>query len=352
MALAYRNRQTFYADLAEEATGEIASKISEFCQGSALADAYSAFSRMLTEAREKALRKRELDENLTDEIEPVFLDFGFDDGVIRAFGDRRKYIICSGRDADGTAITSPELKALLESKMGMKLSVPEYYRRDDMVLMECESVAKYRLESAVACAVGTSEEISGDSVKVFVSKELFAYGLICDGMGSGKEAKKAADFTGAFLESALGCGIGEVSALHMLNTALRNGDEECSVAVDMFSLDLLSCEAKFIKSAGAASYIKRGNSLFRIKSETMPLGLLKRVDAEKIAVSVKAEDHIIMLSDGVCDPAEDSTWLVELLNRPAERDLNAYAEAILSAARNSSCSTDDMSVLVMRVDLE
>ena len=136
----------------------------------------------------------------------------------------------------------------------------------------------------------------------------------------------------------------------MLNAALRNGDEECSVAADMFVLDLLSCEAKFIKSGGACSYVKRGASLFRIKSETMPLGLLRRVDAEQITASVTMGDYIIMLSDGACDPASDSVWLVELLNGEPEPRLDAYAERILSAARKNRRTADDMSVLVMKVE--
>lgn len=349
MALAYRNRQAFFADSLDETMASLAQKVDSFCKNSEISDGYPAFARLLAEAKEKAVRKRELDEALTDRIEPVFREFGFDGGVIRAFGDRLKYIICSGKDNDGTRITSPEFKARLESASGLKLSNAEYYRRDEMVLMECEAVAKYRLDGAVASAVGASGEISGDSIKIFESKELFAYGLICDGMGSGVEAKRAADFAGDFFKTALGSGVCETTAIHMLNSALRHGDEECSVAADMFALDLVSCEAKFIKSGGACSYIKRGASLFRIKSETMPLGLLKRVDAEQIAVSVKPDDYIIMLSDGVCDPAEDSVWLVELLNRPPESDLNSYAEAILSAARKNSRSTDDMSVLVMKV---
>jgi hypothetical protein len=350
MALAYRNRQTFFAESAERAVAELAPKIDGFCNDSGVFDAYLAFARMLSEAKEKTLNKRELDESLTDRIEPVFRNFGFDGGIIRAFGDRMKYIICSGCDTDGTLITSPALKAELEEACGIKLSAPEYYRRDDMVLMECEAAAKYKLEGAFACESRSNDEISGDSIKLFISKELFAYGLICDGMGSGAEARKAADFSSSFLEIALKNGIGEATALHMLNAALRNGDEECSVAADMFVLDLLSCEAKFIKSGGACSYVKRGASLFRIKSETMPLGLLRRVDAEQITASVTMGDYIIMLSDGACDPASDSVWLVELLNGEPEPRLDAYAERILSAARKNRRTADDMSVLVMKAE--
>ena len=137
------------------------------------------------------------------------------------------------------------------------------------------------------------------------------------------------------MDKVLGCGTSEATALHMLNRALGHGKEECSVAVDIFSLDLILGEAKFIKSGAACSYIKRKSSLFRIKSETMPIGLIKKVDA-----------------DGVSSPTDDSPWLVEFLNKPAIRDLNEYAETILELAKKNSKSGDDMSVLVMKVGYE
>ncbi len=352
MALAYRNRQALFSEGVENSMRTLAPVVERFCQGEALAEDYSAFYKLLGEAKSSTLAKRELDEDLTDILEEIFVEFGFSGGVIRAFGDRRKYIICSGKDRDGTLITSPELINRFEEASGLKLSCPEYYRRDDMVLMECEAVAKYKLECGMAKENGSGDEISGDSIKSFKSKELFAYGLICDGMGSGKEAKNASDFAGDFLNLSLEYGASETTVIHMLNGALNRGKEECGVAVDLFVLDLITGEGKFIKSGAASSYIKRKKSLFRIKSETMPLGLIKKVDAEKISANVCEDDYIIMLSDGIADPAEDSPWLIEVLNKPATESLDEYAAFILSEAKKNSKGLDDMSVLVMRVGLE
>lgn len=351
MALAYRNRQALFFEGVEAAMKDLTSLMGDFCHGDALEDSYSVFLKMLDEAKCTTLSKRELDEALTDKLDPIFREFGFGSGVIRVFGDRRKYIICSGKDKEGTLITSPNLKKRFEEVSGFKLSAGEFYRRDDMVLMECESVAKYKLVGAMASCGRASGEISGDSLKLFESKELFAYGVICDGMGSGNTAKNASEFSAGFLNASLGCGISETAVLHMLNGALKHGEEECSVAIDVFALDLISGEAKFIKSGAACSYIKRNKSLFRIKSETMPLGIIKRVDAEQIAANVCVGDYIIMLSDGIASPAEDAPWLVEFLNKPAPTDIDVYAAAILDEALKNNKSSDDMSILVMRVEL-
>ena len=351
MALAYRNRQSLFSESVEGAISDITPMLADFCHGDILTENYSAFLKMLAEAKDTTLAKRELDEELTDRLEPVFDEFGFHGGVIRAFGDRRKYIICSGKDNDGTLITSPELKKRFEEASGLKLSAGEFYRRGDMVLMECEAVAKYRLIGSAAKQNIPCGEVSGDSVKMFESKELFAYGLICDGMGSGKMAKKSSEFATEFLGAALGCGVSETAVLHMLNGALKQNSEECSVTVDLFSFDLISAEAQFIKSGAACSYIKRGKSLFRIKSETMPMGLIKRIDAERIAANVSDGDYIIMLSDGIAGNSEDAPWLIELLNRPAIDDMDRYAQFILEEAKKNVKVSDDMSVLVMKAEL-
>ena len=215
--------------------------------------------------------------------------------------------------------------------------------------MECESTRKYRLNGAFATAPGLSGEISGDSVKLFESNDLFAYGLISDGMGSGTQAKRTSEFVCDFLTVSLDGASSYSTLMNMLNAIIRRGKEECGVTVDLFSLDLMSGEATFIKSGAVSSYIKRKGALFRIKSETMPLGLIKKIDAEKISVNVKEDDYVIMMSDGVSESVEDTPWLIEFLNASHFNELSEYAQAILREAQNRGKGSDDMTVLVMKI---
>jgi stage II sporulation protein E len=124
---------------------------------------------------------------------------------------------------------------------------------------------------------------------------------------------------------------------------------ECSATADIFSLDLLDGSATFIKSGAAPSFIKRDSSIFRIKSSTAPLGLMKTIDSERIQAEVKGGDYVIMLSDGVSTVAEESPWLLELLTRPSKDSARAYADYILAAAKENSRSHDDMSLIVMKI---
>ncbi len=349
MALSYRSRQALSTERLSEVIYRMVPAISVFSGSELTVDDYSLFAKISEEVNRGMLGEREMDEGLTDELERVFSECGFKEGVIRAFGKRRKHIICSAEDKDGSLITAPGLKAAIEDAAGIRLGTPEYFRRGDMVMMECIADKMYKLEGAYSKKTSERDAISGDSVKMFESKDMFAYGLICDGMGSGKEAKRISDFSSGLLKNALDLGVENDTLVHMLNSIIRRREDECGVTVDLFSFDLLTGNAFFLKSGAAPSYIKRQDSLFRIKSETMPLGILRDVDVEKIGVKALPGDYVIMLSDGMLDDSTDNARLVELLNKPPLDDLSAYANLLVEQAAKNSSAEDDRSVLVLRI---
>jgi stage II sporulation protein E len=152
-----------------------------------------------------------------------------------------------------------------------------------------------------------------------------------------------------FLEKMLGAGNSKTTALKLLNNLVRTGGEESSATVDLLELDLLSGRATFIKSGAAPSYVKRGSNLFRIRSKTVPLGLMRTLDAEKIRFDAEPGDIIIMLSDGISQSSEDAPWLMELLAGEWEEDMDAMAQRIVTIASKTKDRCDDLSVALVRV---
>ena len=168
-------------------------------------------------------------------------------------------------------------------------------------------------------------------------------------MGSGAEAEETSGFVAQFLEKLLDFSVNKETVIHLVNNALRARGKECSATVDLFELDLLTGDATFVKSGAAPSFVKRDSSIFRIRSQTAPIGLMKSIDTEKIRVEVKGEDYIVMLSDGACECAEESPWLLELLAKPPKRNIKEYADLILTEAAKSSGSSDDISVMLIKI---
>lgn len=316
------------------------------------AEDFSALASIISEAREKDDAEKAADSAHDEQLSRVLESCGFSSGTIRAFGDRYKHVIAAGEDGDGLKITSPELKRGIEEVLGVKLAPAEYYRRGNLVLMEATAARKFGAVFSSVGKDGFENEISGDTAVGFESSDDKFYSLICDGMGSGRVAKSTSSFASDFLKSLLERGCNADGTLHVLNSLIRAGADECSATVDLFELDLMNSEARFIKCGAASSYIKRDSSVFRIRSRTAPIGLMKSIDAERIRVEVRCEDFIIMLSDGVCQGTDEAPWLLDLLSKYNGHRPDELADKILCAAKKFSSSKDDMSVSVIKVVAE
>ena len=317
---------------------------------SPLGEELRLISSAIADADGNQVSETRLNESRSDALTEILYSAGFPDGVIRVFGERKPHVILSGRDEDGSLVTSDTLRRSLEGELGTRLGAPEYFRRDNMVLMECTAKRSYSIRCGRATMPGKSTEISGDVAHAFDTPEDRFYSLVLDGMGSGSAAYRAARFSSSMLEHALTLGASRESAVYLLNSYLLRGREECSVALDMFEFDLINREALFLKSGAAPSYIKRGSSIFRIRSQTAPIGLKTTVDSEKIRVSVEVGDYIIMLSDGVVGVPEDAPWLLELLSARTPETPEDFAQAILSGACSGGARSDDMTVVVLRIE--
>lgn len=332
----------------EQAARAAAERYKAYGSGSASVD-LEMLSRLIGDALTLDERERAVNNALTEMATPVAKEYGPEESVIRVYGERRYHVILAGSDDDGTRIASPKFKEKLEGVLASRLGTPEYFRSGSCVLMEADITASYTVECASSGRGGRSEEISGDTVRIFESEDNRFFALLSDGMGTGKIAKDTSSFVGAFLSGLLSALPPSDSVLKLLSHIIRSRGIECSATVDLFCLDLLNAEASFLKSGAAPSYIKRRESIFRIRSETAPIGLMKKVDAERIRVGVEDGDYIIMLSDGVSQSTEDAPWLLELLSKPPKSTVGEYADFILAAAEKHSKSGDDMTVVVAKI---
>lgn len=314
------------------------------------AEDYELISGLISRARLNDDLERTVDDSMTEALTEAFQSCGFTNGTIRAFGNRRKHFILAGEDESGVKISSFELRKSIEKTAGVRLGTPEYFRKGKMVLMECDIRPRFKVSIATASSAGKTNEISGDTAISFETENDYFYSLISDGMGSGDVAKETSSFASDFIKNAMEIGTAKENLILMLNHSIRARREECSATIDLFELDLLNGNGMFLKSGAAPSYIKRESSIFRIRSQTAPIGLLRSIDTEKINVEIKAGDHIFMMSDGIADATEDAPWLLLLLGDPPKKSLSEYAQYILNEAKKNSNTQDDMSITVIKVE--
>lgn len=197
---------------------------------------------------------------------------------------------------------------------------------------------------------GPETEPCGDAISSFEADGKF-YMLISDGMGSGREAALTASIAAMFLERLLTAGASMETALKMLNRLIRAGERECFATVDLAEIDLKTGEARFVKSGAAPSFVIRDGSLYRLQSKTVPVGIIRALDAEMIKFNVEEGDTVVMLSDGVAKSFEECPWLLDMLTSDEDvlaGDAGRAAEKIVRSAAERG-SADDITAGIIRI---
>ena len=315
---------------------------------------YGAAARIIADTVAKSETVYTADDELTAKLSRALSSVGMTAENLVVCGERKKYIIATGRELLRCGASAREIRALCENVCGGKFTAPEYSMEDNCAAMTLESTRLFEVDYAGRQCAKKGEKVCGDAIGITESREEFFYGFICDGMGSGREADITARMSKTFLEKMLASGNRKSTTLDMLNMFISNKGTECFSTVDLLEIDLLRGKASFTKSGATASYIVRKGSVYKIASDTMPLGVMPEVSAEVTEFSVCEGDLIVMCTDGICtDPESDeggeAQHLVDFLEREYMQDINKIAETIVADAARASGKCDDMTVGVFRV---
>lgn len=124
--------------------------------------------------------------------------------------------------------------------------------------------------------------------------------------------------------------------------------------MDITAIDLYTGKAEFLKAGAAPTFIRKGCRVGRVETMSLPAGILGGVSFEKSHITLKDQDLIVMLSDGVIASGID--WLPSEINAAAdaaaadgeEIDPQQLAQRILDTAkdRRTDGHQDDMTVVV------
>ena len=201
--------------------------------------------------------------------------------------------------------------------------------------------------------IAKDESVCGDSVVIFKNRDERFFATLSDGMGSGEVAASVSQICTGFVSNMLSVGQMNTDLISMLNSFICSRQLkarlECSATLDLLEVDLMSGRADIYKCGAAPSYVYRKGKLFKIRSKTMPIGILKDVDVKCFSFDLCVGDIVVMVSDGVTGEGEECPWLFDLLakNLPC-RTLERIAELIVkySCARGS---VDDISVVLVEI---
>ncbi len=192
---------------------------------------------------------------------------------------------------------------------------------------------------------------SGDThslIEVASGKYLVA---LCDGMGSGKEARSGSRLAIGLLENFYKAGFENEIILTSINKLLSLSGDEHFNALDVAVLDLKAGNMDFIKLGAPQGYLKRSNGTEIIGTSGLPLGVLEEMRPHITQKRIENFDQLIMVTDGVSDAFDTPDNLSQFINLQDTINPQTLADKILekAVALQDGYPSDDMSVSVVRI---
>ena len=378
----------------DEINGAVALKVSGMREGDFLgvaAEDMAAVGELLCRMDASLADEFSEDRELSTKLTRLLGCNNFHATGVKVLGGRRKRVYVGDIELSSTRMGGDDIRRLIEQILGGRFTQPEFSLDGAVLSMRLESerlltltsgtysiaassvqmYCKDNLKENLGADCGGDEDngerrieitddpptgeqsgdgVSGDGIITFEAGGR-QYMILSDGMGSGREASVASGMALNLLRKYIEGGADLESALKLLNRILRSAGRECSATIDICEVDLYTSEARFIKSGAAPSFVLRDGSIFRLQSKTVPIGIIRALDAEMIKFDVEAGDTVVMVSDGAARSYDEAPWLLDMMTSDEvvmRGDERLAAMSIVSEAALRG-SKDDITCGIMRV---
>ena len=258
----------------------------------------------------------------------------------------------------GQCVATKEVAKMISECTGRKMVLGKEERGSvggKYSTIVCVEGPRFQTLQGIAKIGKGCQQISGDSFSMLELPNGKQGVILSDGMGAGKSAFRESSMVVEVLEELLNAGFPKETAMQMLNTAMVMGREEVRFStIDMSIFDLYTGECELVKAGASTTFIKYQNSVERVKSTSLPIGVVSKLEVDHTKRQLKDGDFIIMITDGVMDalPSGEQDFLMQMivegtsLTNPKE-----IAHHILEQVLECSGKVpmDDMTVLVVGI---
>jgi stage II sporulation protein E len=219
------------------------------------------------------------------------------------------------------------------------------------------SAKEYEVETGVAAAAKGGDLLSGDSFStVELGNGKFAVAL-SDGMGNGERARAESSTALTILQQLLQSGMDERLAIKSVNSVLMlRSSDEMYATVDVAIIDLYNAHTTFLKIGSTPSFIKRGDEVFPITANNLPVGIIHEIDVDLVSLPLQPGDILIMMTDGIYDApghaVNKEMWMKRMLAEIETDAPQEFADILLEriVRYHHGEIYDDMTVVVARIE--
>ncbi|MBP3285141.1 MAG: SpoIIE family protein phosphatase [Clostridia bacterium] len=225
--------------------------------------------------------------------------------------------------------------------------------REIAFFQECN---RYVVLSAVLTRNADGENILGDSYKILDEEDNKYIMVLSDGMGVGEEANKISSSLVNLFAEMERSGLNPGTVTNMLSSFMQYiSKSEKIITVDAMTVDLLTGECDFFKIGGAPSFIIRKDSIDIVCCDSLPLGILDRVDFFEQKRMLEPGDIVVTVSDGVVDSKRNvinkEFWISGFLKELEMNEPEVIAEELLEKTIENygGVVKDDITIIVQKL---
>ncbi len=218
------------------------------------------------------------------------------------------------------------------------------------------SAKEYEVNTGAAGAAKGGELCSGDSLSMMeLGNGTFAV-AISDGMGNGERASTESKMALNILHHLLQTGMDEKLAIKSVNSILLlRSSDEMFATIDVALIDLYTAKTTFVKIGSTPSFIKRGSEVIVIATNNLPVGIIKEIDIDLVAIQLYPGDTLIMMTDGIYDApgytVNKELWMKRLIQEINTHQPQEIADCLLEMIirYHGGEIHDDMTVVVAQM---
>ena len=272
--------------------------------------------------------------------------------------DGRYEIHVTTKAKKGQCITTKELAQIISECCGRNMVLGREERPvlgSEYCTITCGESAKYHTLQGVARIGKGCRKVSGDSFSMLDLPGGRQGVILSDGMGAGEKAYRESTMVVELLEELLNAGFPKETALQMMNTALVLGREEVRFStIDMCVFDLYNGKCELMKAGASMTFIKRADRVECIKSTSLPIGVVSKMEPDEETRTLEDGDIVIMVTDGVMDalPTGEQELLMKMIIEGTQKtNPREIAQHVLEQVMECSGEVplDDMTVLAVGI---
>lgn len=245
-------------------------------------------------------------------------------------------------------VTKTEIKEevipILESFLKTPVYLMEYSKANMLhSYHECTLVVYPFIKVKYDYLQSGKDTVCGDYIMALKQGEQQMF-VLSDGMGYGVKAKEQSSLVAKILMELSYVNMPFLSVLRLLNDILMARQLDSYATLDLLSVDTITKQAYLYKAGSFDTYLVRNNKVYSFKSDSIPLGIVSKIDVNVYSFKVQYEDVIIMVSDGFEHPHLKKWILENAMKSTGMMVKNIYAE------REKCGIDDDVSILVLRME--